>query len=129
MQRRRANASRNTDFVSTVSAIALNRREPDLDVLGPIGHQTPPHQIEGARFRLRIEADDGQIVGRCDIPTRREIRRRILRRYSERDPYLADIGLEFGPSAHAATLALTAMRRQAYLRTYRERQISTPRNS
>jgi hypothetical protein len=49
---------------------------------------------------LRVVADDGQVVGRGYVPTRREIRRRIFRRHPERDPDLGNIGFELGAPAH-----------------------------
>src|ERR1700730_14803420 len=79
----------------------IDRREADLDVLGPIGHETPPPQAQSPRSGFRVIADDRQVIGRSDIPTRGAIRRRILGWDSERDFDLRYIGFEFGPSARA----------------------------
>src|SRR5207253_1303513 len=93
----------------------IDRRETDLDVFGSIRHETPPHQVEGARSGVLVIADNWEVVGRSNIPTRGEIGRRIPGRNPERDFYLRYIGFEFGPSAHALPFSTT---HQANLPTY-----------
>jgi hypothetical protein len=125
MQRRRTNAPRKTGLVSTVSAIALIVEKPILRSFAQYG--TRPHRIRSSvrdpafpsgewspeRASLRVVADDGQVVGRRDIPAWEKIRRRILRRNAEGDLDLRNLRLEFCAPAHGVILPLTGAMRQA----------------
>jgi hypothetical protein len=74
--------------------------EADLDVLGPVRHQAPAHQVETALPGLGVETHDGQGIGWCDVPARRKIRRRALGRDREDEFDLADVGGKAGAATH-----------------------------
>jgi hypothetical protein len=57
---------------------------------------------------FRVVADDGQVVSRCDVPARGEVRCRIFGRHPERDLDLADVAFELGSATHRSTKQLRA---------------------
>jgi hypothetical protein len=72
--------------------LGVGIREADLDVLGPVRHQAPAHQVKTALPGLGVETHDGQGIGWCDVPARRKIRRRAFGRDRKGEFDLADVG-------------------------------------
>jgi hypothetical protein len=71
--------------------LCVDIREADFDVLGPIRHEAPAHHVQAALAGLRIIADHRERVSRRDVPTRRDIRCRPMRRDREDELDLAHI--------------------------------------
>jgi hypothetical protein len=88
---------------STVSAIALIVEKADLDVLGPIGDQPQPEQIEGAP-PIAVEPHHQQVIGLRAVPGRGEIRRPPILRDRGSDLQLADIEGETDPATRGVAL-------------------------
>ena len=59
--------------------LGVDVREADLDVLCPIRHQPPAHDVQAALAGLGIVAHDGQRIGRRAVPSRRKVRRWSMR--------------------------------------------------
>ena len=77
---------------------------PDLEILGPIGHQAPPQHVEAAFSGLGVVPDDRERIGGRHVPTGRKVRGRPVRRDRENEFDLADIGAEAGAATHGASI-------------------------
>ena len=67
--------------------------------------QAPTQHIETALPVLGVVADDGQGVGRGDVPAWWEIRCRPLGRDREGEPDLADVARETDAATHDANIS------------------------
>ena len=70
-------------WVSGYWQAEAQKEKADFDILGPMRDQTPAQQVQAALAGLPIVADDGELVSRRRIPSRREVRGRPMRRDRE----------------------------------------------
>src|SRR5215831_9382692 len=85
--------------------LGVDIREPDFDVLCPVGHETPAQKIQAAFAGLAIVADHGQQISRRGVPSRRKVGRRPLGWYREDELYLTHIGGEADAATHVENIA------------------------
>ena len=67
---------------------------PDLEILGPIGHQAPPQHVEAAFSGLGVVPDDRERIGGRNVPARRKVRGLPMWRDGEDELDLAYVGGE-----------------------------------
>src|SRR5207249_2865135 len=60
-------------FLRDSLRLRVDQAEADLDVLRPVGDQTPPQHVESAAATARIGAHDGDILSRRDVVARLEV--------------------------------------------------------
>ena len=92
-------------LLSIPSALALMLAKPTSMSLAQYRDQAPTQHIETALPVLGVVADDGQGVGRGDVPAWWEIRCRPLGRDREGEPDLADVARETNAATHDANIS------------------------